>query len=137
MNGTISGGFTFGDITTESISNTNNISTGSLSVTGSIIGEDYCKIGDESTSTSGGTLRAGRINYFFPKNSPQTNQNQRGLELFWNAVADTRNTNDGTAGDSTLMNYSGGYSQGGGFSFQTTSGSGVVPTVLCRLCCLE
>jgi cytoskeletal protein CcmA (bactofilin family) len=46
VNGTISGGFTFGDITTAKISNSGSITTGSLSSTGSITG-DYFKVGDD------------------------------------------------------------------------------------------
>jgi hypothetical protein len=86
------------------------------------------KFGDESTMTSGGLLRAGRPKSLYPNpNNPYMIQTSRGLEIFWNTVADTRNIYDGLGGDSTFMNYAGGLAYGG-YSFQTTPGTGTTPS---------
>jgi hypothetical protein len=107
---------------------TGSISTGSLTASGSITGGTYCKIGDQSEGTSGGVLIAGRTKSFYPNpNDPYMIQTQRGLEIFFNTVPDTRNNYDGLAGDTTFMNYAGGLGQGG-YSFQTTPGNGITPS---------
>ena len=49
-----------------------------------------------------------------------------GLEVFCNTVVDSRNPYDGLGGDSTFMNYAGGLGFGG-YSFQTTPGTGTTP----------
>jgi cytoskeletal protein CcmA (bactofilin family) len=135
VNGKISGAFTLNSITTGNITNTYNISTDSLSASG------YCKIGNESTNINSGVFIAGRTKDYYP--IPYNNdkvQTKRGVEIFWNTVPDTRNyfrnsnsNYDGLAGDTTFMNYAGGYGQGG-YSFQTTAGTGDAitanPTVL-------
>ena len=136
VNGTISGGFTFGNITTGNITNTNvintggltvtgSISTGSLTASGSIIGGGNCKIGDHTTD---GIFIAGRAKTSYPNpNDPYMIQIEKGLEIFWDTVADSRNFYTGFAGETTLMNYAGGLGQGG-YSFQTTPGTGITPT---------
>jgi hypothetical protein len=135
VNGTISGNFTLNNITTGNITNNNNITTDSLLASG------YCKIGDESTNINAGVFIAGRTKSYYP--IPVNNDKiliKRGVEVFWNTVPDTRNyfrnsnsNYDGLAGDTTFVNYAGGYGQGG-YSFQTTAGTGSAitanPTVL-------
>ena len=88
-----------------------------------------------------GVFIAGRTKAYYP--IPVNNDKiptKRGLEIFWNTVPDTRNyfrnsnsNYDGLAGDTTFVNYAGGYGQGG-YSFQTTAGTGHTitanPTVL-------
>ena len=46
--------------------------------------------------------------------------------MYWNTVVDSRNIYDGLGGDSTFMNYAGGLGFGG-YSFQTTPGTGTTP----------
>jgi cytoskeletal protein CcmA (bactofilin family) len=133
VNGTISGGFTFGDITTAKISNSGSITTGSLSSTGSITG-DYFKVGDETTNVNSGVFIAGRTKEYYPNMYIDKIQTKRGVEVFWNTVTDARNyfrngnsNYDGLAGDTTFVNYAGGYGQGG-YSFKTTPGNGITPS---------
>jgi hypothetical protein len=135
VNGSISGGFSFYDIQTHGITNTNliesggisvsgSISTGTLSASGSIIGGGYCKIGDHTTD---GIFIAGRAKSFYPNpNDPYQIHIQKGLEIFFDTVADSRNFYTGFAGETTLMNYAGGLGQGG-YSFKTTPGTGITP----------
>jgi hypothetical protein len=146
VNGNISGSFSFYDIQTHGITNTNvinsggisvsgSISTGTLTASGGITGGGEFKIGDDTTNTAGGMLIAGRTKTFYPNPSyPYIVPTKRGLEIFWNTVVDSRNyyrngnsNYDGFAGDTTFMNYAGGYGQGG-YSFQTTPGNGITPS---------
>ena len=78
---------------------------------------------------------AGRTKTYYPNPSiSYIVHTKRGTEIFWNTVADSRNNfqygdsnYDGFAGDTTFMNYAGKYAQGG-YSFQTTRGTGLTPS---------
>ena len=85
----------------------------------------------DEVGTSNGIFIAGRSKSFLPSpnnpDNPSIVQMRSGLEVFWNNVVDSRNIYDGLGGDSTFMNYAGGLAYGG-YSFQTTPGTGIKPS---------